>query len=69
MTGQPGRFPEGEPSVKSVLSALVRAHKRAMAKAAAAADAQGSLEAADDATAPTTHADLSSAASAARDGR
>ena len=37
MTGQPGRFPEGEPSVKSVLAALVRAQERATARALAVA--------------------------------
>ena len=38
MTGQPGRFPEGEPSVKSVTAALARAQEVAMARAAAVRD-------------------------------
>ena len=41
MAGQPGRFPEGEPSVKSVLAALARAQEVAMARAAAVGDGEG----------------------------
>ena len=44
MTGQPGRFPEGEPSVKSVTAALARAQKVAMARAAAVRDGEASDE-------------------------
>ena len=46
MTGQPGRFPEGEPSVKSVTAALARAQEVAMARAAAVRDAEASDESA-----------------------
>ncbi len=42
MTGQPGRFPEGEPSVKSVTAALARAQEVALARAAAVRDRQAS---------------------------
>lgn len=45
MTGQPGRFPEGEPSVKSVTAALARAQEVAMARAAAVRDAETPLRA------------------------
>ncbi len=50
MTQQPGRFPEGEPSAKSIMAALVRARKTAMRRVAeyeakeaakAAAEARG----------------------------
>lgn len=34
MTPQPGRFPEGEPSAKSIMAALVRARKTAMRRVA-----------------------------------
>lgn len=34
MTQQPGRFPEGEPSAKSIMAALVRARKTAMRRVA-----------------------------------
>ena len=47
MAGQPGRFPDGEPSVKSVLSALARAQKRAKARAAAVAAAKSSAATSD----------------------
>ncbi len=40
MTGHPGRFPEGEPSVKSVTAALARAQEVAMARAAAVRDGE-----------------------------
>ena len=46
MTGQPGRFPEGEPSVKSVTAALARAEEVAMARAAALRDGEASDESA-----------------------
>ena len=45
MPGQPGRIPDGEPSVKSVLAALARAQKVAMARAAAVRDAETPLRA------------------------
>ncbi len=68
MTGQPGRFPDGEPSVKSVLAALARAQKRADARAAAVAAAKPSstTSGGDNAAAPL--ADLASATSAGDDG-
>lgn len=47
MAGQPGRFPDGEPSVKSVLAALARAQERAEARAAAVAAAGSSSETSD----------------------
>ena len=47
MTGQPGRFTEGEPSVKSVTAALARAQVRAM-KRAAAVDGRAPLEPSDE---------------------
>ena len=46
MTGRPGRFPEGEPSVKSVTAALARAQEVAMARAAAVRDAEANDKAA-----------------------
>ena len=46
MTGQPGRIPDSEPSVKSVLAALARAQEVAMARAAAVRDRQASDESA-----------------------
>ena len=42
MTGQPGRFPEGEPSVKSVTAALARAQEVALARAAGGRDGEAS---------------------------
>ncbi len=66
MTGQPGRFPEGEPSVKSVTAALARAQEVAMARAAAVRNAEASHESADDATPPAPHKDLVSATSGIR---
>ena len=60
MTGQPGRFPDGEPSVKSVLAALARAQEVAMARAAAVRDAEASPESADDATPAAAHMDQAS---------
>ena len=63
MTGQPGRFPEGEPSVKSVLAALARAQERAMARAAAAADAEVSQGQTEDAAPQATPSDPESALS------
>ena len=63
MTGQPGRFPEGEPSVKSVLAALARAQERAMARAAATADAEVSQGQTEDATPQATPSDPESALS------
>ena len=46
MTGQPGRFPEGEPSVESVTAALARAQEVAMARAAAVRDGEAGDESA-----------------------
>lgn len=46
MTKQPGRIPDGEPSVKSVLAALARAQEVAMARAAAVRVLQASDESA-----------------------
>ena len=66
MAGQPGRFPEGEPSVKSVTAALARALEVAMARAAAVRDGAASQEPADDATTAAPHMDLASVASGAR---
>ena len=66
MTGQPDRFPEGEPSVKSVTAALARAQEVAMARAAAVRDAEVSQESADGATPDAPHMDLASATSGAR---
>ena len=63
MTGQPGRIPDGEPSVKSVLAALARAQEVAMARAAAVRDAETSQEQADDPTTAATHMDPPSATS------
>ena len=68
MAGQPGRFPDGEPSVKSVLSALARAQKRAKARAAAVAAAKSSAATSDCDNAAAPLADLASATSAAGDG-
>ena len=68
MAGQPGRFPDGEPSVKSVLSALARAQKRAKARAAAVAAAKSSSATSDCDNAAAPLADLASATSAAGDG-
>ena len=65
MTGQPGRFPEGEPSVKSVTAALARAQEVAMARAAALQDAKVSQDSAEEATTAATHIDLASATSGA----
>lgn len=63
MTGQPGRIPEGEPSVKSVLAALARAQERARARAAAVADAEASQGPAGDVAPEAAPSDLESARS------
>lgn len=63
MTGQPGRFPEGEPSVKSVLAALARAQERAIARAAAVADAEVSQGPTGDAASEASPSDPESARS------
>ena len=65
MAGQPGGFPEGEPAVKNVLAALLRAQEPAMARAAARDGVDPSLASTDDATSATAPADLTSAASSA----
>lgn len=62
MTGQPGRFPEGEPAVKSVTAALARAQKVAMARAAAVRGGEGARESADDAETVARRVDPVSAA-------
>ena len=61
MTGQPGRFPEGEPSVKSVLAALARAQDVALARAKAVRDAEARA-AADDAARAARPVDVALAA-------
>lgn len=66
MTGRPSRFPEGEPSVKSVTAALARAQDVAMARAAAVRDAEALHESANDATPSAPHVDLVSATSGTR---
>lgn len=48
MTGQPGRFPVGEPSAKSVSAALVRAQDNAIARASAVAGIRARVEPTDD---------------------
>ena len=55
MTGKPGRFPVGEPSVKSVFAALVRAQERAIARASAVAGAGARVEPTGDK--PAAHAE------------
>jgi len=67
MTGRPGRFPEGEPSVKSVTAALARAQEVAMARAAAVRGGEGSRESADNAETAVPDMDLASAEGARRD--
>ncbi|MYK67100.1 MAG: hypothetical protein F4022_11565, partial [Gemmatimonadetes bacterium] len=62
MTGRPGRFPKGEPSVKSVTAALARAQEVAMARANAVRGGGGARESADDAGTAARHVDPASAA-------
>ena len=52
MAGRPGRFPEGEPSAKSVFAALVRAQERALKRAAAVRASRAGEEAAGDQPSP-----------------
>ena len=65
MAGQPGRFPDGEPSVKNVLAALARAQERAEARAAAVAAAGSSSETDDGGGAAVPPSDPAPATSAA----
>lgn len=60
MTGRPGRFPAGEPSVKSVTAALARAQEVAMARAAAVRGGGGATESGDDAGAAARRVDRAS---------
>ena len=62
MTGRPGRFPEGEPSVESVTAALARAHEVAMARAAAVRGAMAAQESGNDTSKTAPHIDQGSAA-------
>lgn len=62
MTGQPGRFPRGEPSVKSVTAALARAQEVALARAVAV-DRNAPLEPSDEGAATATPGDPASATS------
>ncbi len=66
MTGQPGRFPEGEPSVKSVTAALARAQEVALARAAAVRGAEGTVESAGDDETAVPDTDPASATGARR---
>lgn len=68
MTGRPGRFPEGEPSVKSVTAALARAQEVAMARAAAVGGGEVSRESADDAETAVTDIVVAAPATGARRG-
>ena len=65
MAGQPGRFPDGEPSVKGVLAALARAQEKAEARAAAMAAARSSSETSDGGDTVATPSDPAPATSAA----
>ena len=66
-TETPPRFPEGEPSPKSVLAALVRARKRAMARVAATRRGEP-VEAAEGSGGGRPKADASVIAGGERDG-
>ena len=65
MAGQPGRFPDGAPSVKGVLAALARAQKKAEARAAAVAAARSSSETSDGGDTAATPSDPAPATSTA----